>query len=213
MPNKSAKSRVWLNRHNSDPYVKAAREHKYRGRAAYKLHEIDAKHRLLKSARVILDLGSAPGSWSQVARAANDNAQVIACDLLPMTAIDNVQFIQGDFQEPEVVNKVAEALEGQMTDLILSDMAPNLSGNQSVDQAAGERLAMAVMAFAEQYLHAKGSLLYKCFHGTSFEAVIGRMRQHYGAVRICKPKASRQNSREVYVLAREPRKVQSISEA
>ena len=202
MPSKSAKSRTWLNRHNSDPYVKAAREHNYRGRAAYKLQELDAKHNLLKPARVIIDLGSAPGSWSQVVRINNSNAHVIACDLLPMPVIDKVQFIQGDFQESEVVSKVAEALDGQIVDLILSDMAPNLSGNQSADQAAGERLAAAVMAFAEHHLHPRGSLLYKCFHGTSFEAILGRMRQSYGSVKICKPKASRQNSREVYVLAR-----------
>ena len=202
MGNKTAKSRAWLKRHNSDPYVKAAREQNYRGRAAGKLQELDAKHNLLKSARVIIDLGSAPGSWSQVARAANSNARIIACDLLPMLAIDRVLFIQGDFQRTEVMEKVAEALGGLEADLILSDMAPNLSGNQSADQAAGERLATAVMAFAELHLHPRGSLLQKCFHGSSFEGILRDMQERYGSVKICKPQASRQNSREVYVLAR-----------
>ena len=105
-----------------------------------------------------------------------------------------------------MVGEVAKALDGQAADLILSDMAPNLSGNQSADQAAGERLTAAVMAFAEQYLHPKGSLLCKCFHGTSFEAIIEDVRQRYSSVKICKPRASRQNSREVYLLARGPRK-------
>ena len=201
MPNKSAKSRNWLNRHNSDSYVKAARTHNYRGRAAYKLLELNTKHNLLKSAKVIIDLGSAPGSWSQVVRATNRDAKVIACDLLPMSPIDGVQFIQGDFQDAEVAGKVAMALNGQTADLILSDMAPNLSGNQSADQAAGELLATSVMAFAEQYLGPGGHLLYKCFHGTSFEEILESMRQRYGSVKICKPKASRQNSREIYMLA------------
>ena len=201
MPSKSAKSRNWLNRHNSDSYVKAARAQNYRGRAAYKLQELDAKHNLLKSTRLIIDLGSAPGSWSQVVRATNRNARVIACDLLPMPPIDGVQFIQGDFQDAEVVAKMAEALDGQAAGLILSDMAANLSGNQSADQAAGELLAEAVMAFAEQHLDAKGYLVYKCFHGTSFEEILANMRQRYQSVKICKPKASRQNSREVYILA------------
>ena len=202
MPNKSTKSRAWLNQHNSDPYVKAARAHNYRGRAAYKLQELDTKHNLLKTARVIVDLGSTPGSWSQVARAANSSARIIACDLLPMLAIDGVRFVQGDFQEPEVVNRIVKTLEGQAVDIIISDMAANLSGNQSADQAAGERLAAAVMTFAEQHLEPRGSLLYKCFHGTSFETILDSMRQRYSSVKICKPKASKQNSREVYILAR-----------
>ena len=202
MPNKSAKSRAWLNRHKSDPYVKAARTHNYRGRAAYKLQEIDAKHDLLRPARLVIDLGSAPGSWSQVARATNSNARIIACDLLPMPTVGGVQFIQGDFQDPNVANKIAEALNGQSAELILSDMAPNLSGNKIADQAAGERLAEAVFTFAEQHLEPRGSLLYKCFHGTSFEALLRDVSQRYVSVKICKPKASRQNSREVYVLAR-----------
>ena len=204
MASKSAKKRNWLNRHNADPYVKYARQHNYRGRAAYKLQEIDAKHNLLNSARLIIDLGSAPGSWSQVARAANGNARIVACDILPMLPIDGVQFVQGDFQEPEVVGEVAKALDGQAADIILSDMAANLSGNASVDQAAGEQLAAAVLAFAEAHLHPRGSLLCKCFHGTSFEAITGDIRQRYGSVKICKPKSSRSNSREVYVLARGP---------
>ena len=202
MPNKSARSRAWLNRHNSDPYVKAARAHNYRGRAAYKLQEIDAKHNLIQPARIIIDLGSAPGSWSQLARASNSRAKIVACDLLPMPTVDGVQFIQGDFQDPKVAAKIAEELDGHAAGLILSDMAPNLSGNQSADQAACERLAEAVVIFAEQHLDPRGSLVYKCFHGTSFEAILRLMRQRYRSVKICKPKASRQNSREVYVLAR-----------
>jgi 23S rRNA (uridine2552-2'-O)-methyltransferase len=205
-------SKKWLNEHLHDPYVKQAQKDNYRSRAAYKLQEIDQDHRLVRPGQLIVELGSAPGAWSQylVRRMGSDAAgalrgQVVALDLLPMEPVDGVQFLQGDFREPEVLQQVEALLAGRRVDLVLSDMAPNLSGIASADAARIEHLADLALEFAVNWLGDDGALLIKTFHSGYFSQIVTRYKQHFKVVKAIKPKASRERSAEVFVLALNPK--------
>jgi 23S rRNA (uridine2552-2'-O)-methyltransferase len=193
----------WKKRQQSDPYVKRARDEGYRARAAFKLMELDEKDRLLRPGMRVVDLGAAPGSWSQVARERIGKAgSVIALDILPMDPIEGVIFIEGDFREDEPLAELEAALEGERVDLVLSDMAPNISGIGPADQARSMHLAELALAFANDWLDISGALVVKVFQGEGFDALLAQMRQSFRTVKIRKPRASRPESREVYLVAR-----------
>jgi 23S rRNA (uridine2552-2'-O)-methyltransferase len=194
-------SRAWKNRQQNDPYVKRARDEGYRARAAYKLIELDEKDHLFKNARRVVDLGAAPGSWCQVARARlGDAGTVIALDILPMEPIAGVTFIEGDFREEEVLGQLEDALGGEKVDLVLSDMAPNLSGIGPSDQARSVYLAELALAFATDWLDISGTLVVKVFQGAGFDELLTEFRQSFRTVKVRKPQASRSESREVYLV-------------
>ncbi len=202
----------WLNEHLHDPFVKQAQKDNYRSRAVYKLQEIDQDHRLVRPGQRIVELGSAPGAWSQylVRRLGSDadgalRGQIVALDLLPMEPVDGVQFLQGDFREPQVLQGLEQLLAGRRVDLVLSDMAPNLSGIASADAARVEHLADLALEFATRWLARDGSLLIKTFHSGYFSQIVTRYKKHFRLVRAIKPKASRERSAEVFVLAQQPR--------
>ena len=204
-------NKAWLNEHLTDPYVKLAQKDNFRSRAVYKLREIDEAHRLLRPGQVVVDLGSAPGAWSQyLARklGAAGAGAIVALDLLPMDPVDGVQFIQGDFREPEALQQLEAALHGRRVDVVLSDMAPNLSGIASADAARIEHLAELALDFAANWLQPDGALLIKSFHTGYFSQIVARFKQQFSVVKTLKPKASRDRSAEVFVLgtgAREQR--------
>jgi 23S rRNA (uridine2552-2'-O)-methyltransferase len=194
-------SKKWMREHVSDPFVQLAQKDGYRSRAAYKLLEIDAKDRLLKPGTVVVDLGAAPGGWSQVAAAkVGRSGKVIALDLLPMDPLAGVDFIQGDFREDAVLKQLEELLQGKAVGLVISDMAPNISGVASADQARAMHLAELAMEFALEHLKPDGSFLVKVFQGTGFEEFLKLMRSRFARVVTRKPKASRDRSSEVYLL-------------
>jgi 23S rRNA (uridine2552-2'-O)-methyltransferase len=194
-------SKAWMQEHVNDPYVKLAQKDGYRARAAYKLLEIDDKDRLIKPGMVIVDLGSTPGSWSQVAiQRLKDNGRVIALDLLPMVGIPGVEFIQGDFREDEILEQLEEKLNGQQIDLVISDMAPNISGISSVDQPNAVYLTELAVDFSLKWLKPEGNFLVKVFIGSGFEEIVKIMRDSFEKVVTRKPKASRDRSTEVYLL-------------
>ncbi len=194
-------SKTWKARQESDPYVRRAREEGYRARAAYKLLELDERDRLFKGARRVVDLGSAPGSWSQIARQRlADDGRVIALDLLPMTPIPGVDFIAGDFRENDILEQLEGLLEGHKIDLVLSDMAPNLSGIGPSDQARSIHLAELALDFASSWLDISGKLVVKVFQGAGFDELLTEFRRVFKTVRIRKPAASRPESREVYLV-------------
>jgi 23S rRNA (uridine2552-2'-O)-methyltransferase len=194
-------SRAWKNRQQNDPYVKRARDEGYRARAAYKLIELDEKDHLFKNARRVVDLGAAPGSWCQVARARlGDTGTVIALDILPMEPIAGVTFIEGDFREEEVLGQLEDTLGGEKVDLVLSDMAPNLSGIGPSDQARSVYLAELALAFATDWLDISGTLVVKVFQGAGFDELLTEFRQSFRTVKVRKPQASRSESREVYLV-------------
>ncbi len=196
-------SKAWMHEHVNDTYVKQAKADGYRSRAAYKLLQMDAKDKLLRPGGVVVDLGSAPGGWSQVAAAAvGPTGRVVAVDLLEMTGIHGVTFIQGDFGHNAVLDAVTEALAGRSVDLVLSDMAPNMTGIGAVDQAAVAGLAELSLDFALRFLGPKGSLLVKVFHGVGFDDLLKQMRRSFREVVVRKPEASRGRSPETYLLAR-----------
>jgi len=191
----------WRARQQSDPFVRRARERGWRSRAAFKLLELDERDRLLRPGQRIVDLGSAPGSWSQVAAAhAGADGRVVALDLLPMTPLDGVVFIQGDFRDSGVAGRL-EAEVGDRVDLVLSDMAPNISGIASADQARSMDLAELAMEFALEWLVQDGRFVVKLFQGEGFDAFVRGARTRFGGVRLRKPAASRKESREVYMVA------------
>jgi 23S rRNA (uridine2552-2'-O)-methyltransferase len=195
-----------MHEHVTDHYVQEAKRLGYRARAAFKLLEVDAKDALLKPGQVVVDLGAAPGSWSQVAAAKlRGNGTVIALDLLPVQPVAGVQFIEGDFADEAVLSRLEQALQGMPVDLVLSDMAPNLSGVASVDQARGMLLAELALEFAGQWLKRDGSLLVKVFQGEGFDAFRRQMQDVFAKVHVRKPKASRDRSSEVYLLGRTKR--------
>ena len=195
-----------MHEHVTDHYVQEAKRLGYRARAAFKLLEIDARDTLLKPGHVIVDLGAAPGSWSQVAAAKlRGKGAVIALDLLPMQPVNGVEFIEGDFADDAVLERLERALKGRSVDLVLSDMAPNLSGVASVDQARGMLLAELALEFAGKWLKPEGSLLVKVFQGEGFDAFRKQMRDVFPSVDVRKPKASRDRSSEVYLLGRTKR--------
>lgn len=197
------KSGQWLARQRRDPYVRAAREAGLRARAVFKLEQIDRKYRLLKPDSLIIDIGAAPGSWSQYAAArVGGDGQVIAVDVLAMQPIAKVCFIRGDFTEDAVQGRVEVALAGRRADLVLSDMAPNISGIHHADQARAETLQHALAAFCRRGLRPGGALLTKLFAGEEAATTRVRLDACFESVRAIKPEASRAQSREVYLLAR-----------
>ncbi len=198
---KSKSSRRWLAEHFDDQYVKMSQQQGLRSRAAFKLTELDEKYHLLRKGMRVVDLGSAPGSWSQVVqRTLGDSGQIIALDILPMDPLENVIFIQGDFTEDEPLALLEAAMDGHNADLVLSDMAPNMSGMDAVDQPRAMYLAELALAFAEQWLEPGGSFVVKVFHGEGFDDFVKQCRSLFDTVQVRKPAASRPRSREVYIL-------------
>jgi len=201
----SRSSKQWLQRHVFDPFVKRAREEGFRSRAAFKLIEIDARDHLLRPGATVIDLGAAPGGWSQVAAAkVGAKGRVVALDLLEMPAPPGVQFIQGSFLEP-AVRAAALAAAGGKVDLVLSDMMPNVSGIASADQARAAELVHEAIAFCGEVLKPGGAFLVKVFQGAEFAGVLAELRRCFASVQTRKPAASRGESRETYLLAREPK--------
>ncbi|HTN93375.1 MAG TPA: 23S rRNA (uridine(2552)-2'-O)-methyltransferase RlmE [Gallionella sp.] len=198
---KNKTSKQWMREHVSDPFVQLAQKEGYRSRAAYKLLEIDAKDRLLKPGMVVVDLGATPGGWSQVAVARVGRVgKVIALDLLPLDPLAGVDFVQGDFREQAVLKQLEDMLQGKPVGLVISDMAPNISGVASADQARATHLAELAMEFAVHHLKPGGSFLVKVFQGAGFEDFLKRMRSRFARVVTRKPKASRDRSSELYLL-------------
>ena len=199
---RSKSSSRWLREHFSDPYVKRAQAEGWRSRAVFKLEELIERDRLLRPGMVVVDLGAAPGGWSQVARARlGGSGRVIALDILPMQGIGGVEFIEGDFREEAVLAQLEQTLAGAEVDLVLSDMAPNLSGVEAVDQPRSMHLVELAEQFAAEHLREGGSFLTKVFQGRGFDEFVRRLRAGYARVSIRKPKASRSRSAEVYALA------------
>ena len=193
----------WRERQERDPYVVRARSEGWRSRAVYKLEQIDRKERLLKPGMLVIDLGAAPGSWSQyVTEKLQGQVRVIALDLLDMDALPSVEFIQGDFREDEVLETLDAALGEARADLVISDMAPNISGNKSVDQPRSMYLAELALDFCERALGRGGDFVCKLFQGEGSDAFIAAARRRFERVRVKKPDASRPGSREVYLVAR-----------
>ena len=200
---RSKSSRRWLQEHFADEYVKRAQREGYRSRAVYKLEEIQKKDRILRPGMTIIDLGAAPGGWSQYAtQILQGRGRIIASDILPMDTLPDVEFIQGDFREDEVFAALTAAIDDAPVDLVMSDIAPNISGMEAVDQPRSMYLAELAVDLAKQVLRPGGDLLFKVFQGEGFDALIKDLRQRFTKVVIRKPKASRPRSREVYVLAR-----------
>jgi 23S rRNA (uridine2552-2'-O)-methyltransferase len=198
---RSKTSKAWMQEHLNDAFVKQAQKDGYRARAAYKLIEIDDKDHLIKPGMVVVDLGSAPGSWSQVAaQRIKGQGKIIALDILPMVGIGGVDFIQGDFREDEVLEELEGRLNGQPIDLVISDMAPNMSGISSVDQANAAYLTELAVDFSLKWLKPNGNFLVKVFIGEGFEEIVKLMRESFEKVVTRKPKASRDRSSEVYLL-------------
>ncbi len=208
MPKRSKSSGRWLEEHFSDPYVKRAQGEGLRSRAAFKLEEIDAAEKLVFPGAVVVDLGAAPGGWSQyAARRLKGQGRVFALDILPMDAIAGVEFLQGDFREQETLDRLLAGIGGARADLVLSDMAPNISGVDVVDHARAADLESLALDFALATLGPKGVLVMKVFQGAGFQELLARARQSFRQVRMRKPKASRQRSSETYLVARDPRPV------
>lgn len=194
-------SKAWMQEHLNDPYVKLAQKEGYRARAAYKLIEIDDKDKLIKPGMTIVDLGSTPGSWSQVAvQRLKGQGKVIALDILDMTGIAGVTFIQGDFREESVLKQLEEAINNKPVDLVIADMAPNISGVKDVDQAGAAYLTELALEFSGQWLKPGGHFLVKVFIGSGFDEIVKSMRGKFEKVVTRKPKASRDRSTEVYLL-------------
>jgi 23S rRNA (uridine2552-2'-O)-methyltransferase len=199
---RSKSSHRWLREHFSDPYVKKAQAEGLRSRAAFKLEELLDKDRLIRPGMAIVDLGAAPGGWSQLAaRMLGGNGRVVALDILDMPSLPGVDFIQADFREDAALASLEGLLDGQPVDLVLSDMAPNMSGVESVDQARSMHLAELARDFALQWLRPGGAFLVKLFHGVGFDDYIRDLRREFTKVVVRKPKASRARSPEVYALA------------
>lgn len=200
---KSKTSKAWLKEHESDEYVQRSRKDGYRSRASYKLIEIDQSVNLLKSGMTVVDLGASPGGWSQIAaEKVGGSGRVLASDILAMDAIAGVDFVQGDFTDDGVFDAILEALAARPVDLVISDMAPNMSGMKAVDQPRAMHLVELAVDFAQQVLSPGGTFLAKVFQGEGFDAFVRNLRSDFKNVAIKKPDASRSRSREVYCLAR-----------
>jgi 23S rRNA (uridine2552-2'-O)-methyltransferase len=198
---KSKSSHQWLKNHEDDEYVKRARAEGYRSRASYKLLEIDARFNLLKPGATVIDLGAAPGGWCQVViEKIGSQGTLIGIDLLEMEPIPGVTFIQGDFTEAEPFEQLLASLDGRPVDLVFSDMAPNLSGVKNIDQPRAAHLVELSIDFADQVLRPGGGLVCKCFEGDGIQEIRQQYRARYGAVVNFKPKASRDKSRELYLV-------------
>jgi 23S rRNA (uridine2552-2'-O)-methyltransferase len=203
MPKRSKSSRRWLQEHETDPYVKAARAAGFRSRAVYKLEEIQRTDKLLRPGMSVVDLGAAPGGWSQyAARFLKGSGRIVASDILPMDAITGVEFVQGDFSADDVCAELLARLEGERPQLVMSDMAPNMSGIAEVDHARGMYLVELSLDFAEKVLPQGGDYLVKVFQGRDYLPFVQRLRTLFASVKVRKPKASRSRSAELYLLAR-----------
>ncbi len=200
---RSKSSKRWLQEHFNDPYVKKAQAEGYRSRAVYKLKEIDEKEHLLKPGMTIVDLGAAPGGWTQyVTQKLDGRGKIIALDILPMDAFPDVEFILGDFTQDQVLEKLHARIAPRSVDLLLSDMAPNMSGNAAVDIPLSMELAELAFDFAHSHLKLGGSLFIKLFHGAGFDELVKQIRKQFDKVVIKKPQASRSRSRETYLLGK-----------
>lgn len=208
MGKKKKINKNWLNDHLNDPYVKLAQKEGYRSRAVYKLQEIDLAHRLLKPGQMIVELGCAPGAWSQYIAGkclagdndAGSNTICIGLDILPMEPVTGIQFIQGDFRENSVLQQLERALSGRKVDVIVSDMAPNLSGIAVADATRMAHLLELALEFAANHLHPHGSLLAKAFHGSGYSQSVRQFKDQFQTVKPLKPKASRSRSAETFIL-------------
>ena len=206
---KNKSNQNWLHDHINDPYVKQAQKDGFRARAAYKLKEIDEAEKLIKPGQIIVDLGCTPGSWAQYTRRKLSGKEgggitgtIIGLDILPMEAIADVTFIQGDFREDVVLDQLAIVLEGRKTDLVLSDMAPNLSGIPTADAARMEHLIDLAIEFSQMHLKPGGAVLVKCFKDMGFTQMVEKFRTEFKTVKQIKPKASRDKSSEIFQLGR-----------
>lgn len=207
-------NKAWLNNHVSDPYVQQAQKDGYRSRAAYKLKEIDEELKLIRPGQVVVDLGATPGAWSQYLRrkfapteagrggaaVGQLNGTIIALDLLEFEPIEGVQFIQGDFQEDAVLAQLEAALAGKPVDVVVSDMAPNLSGIAVTDAARISNLIELAVDFSDKHLKPEGALVAKVFHGSGYNELVQLFRAHFKAVKVVKPKASRERSSETFLV-------------
>jgi len=199
---RSRSSTRWLHEHFSDQFVRRAQDEGWRSRAVFKLEEIDRRAKLLRAGQICLDLGAAPGAWSQYLRQrVGRSGRVIATDILPMAELPGVEFLQGDLEEEEVLRRLLGLLPARQVDVVLSDMAPNLSGVDAIDQPRGERLAELALDLAERVLKPGGSALIKVFQGAGTAALVQGARGRFGRVRLMKPAASRSRSAEMYLLA------------
>ena len=199
----------WLNAHLNDPYVQAAQKDGYRARAAYKLKEIDETFKLIKPGHIVVDLGCAPGAWSQYLRrklspSGNSvgaiNGTIISLDLLPMEHIEGVHYIQGDFREEAVLTQLEDVVQGRPVDVVVSDMAPNLSGNSTTDGARVQHLIELAVDFAIHHLRPEGALVAKVFHGPGYDELDKLFRTHFKTVKPLKPKSSRDKSSETFLI-------------
>ena len=207
-------NRAWLNDHVNDPYVKLAQREGYRARAAYKLKEIDESLHLIKPGDLIVDLGSAPGAWSQYVRNRLSprtavgggaavgalNGTIIALDILPMEPVEGALFLQGDFREPEVLHRLAAAMAGRLADVVVSDMAPNLSGIESADAARIAHLVELALEFSQAHMKPQGVLVVKVFHGSGYSQLVKLFKESFLVVKPIKPKASRDKSSETFLV-------------
>jgi 23S rRNA (uridine2552-2'-O)-methyltransferase len=199
---KKRSSGRWLQEHFSDAYVKRARSEGYRARSVYKLLEIDDRYKIIRPGMVIVDLGAAPGGWSQyLSEKVGPKGKIFALDILPMQPIGGIEFIQGDFTDPGVVKVLQSKLENCKIDLVLSDMAPNMSGIKEFDEMRSMELAKKAYNFAIQVLRPGGTFLIKTFQGSEFKGFLEELEKHFGKVKVIKPDSSRSRSSEVYLLA------------
>lgn len=200
---RSKSSQSWLKEHFDDPFVKKAQQKGYRSRATFKLEEIDLKDKLIRSGMTVVDLGAAPGGWSDYSlHKVGDKGTVIALDILPMTPLTGVHFIEGDFREADVLEQLERIVGDRQIDLVLSDMAPNITGVDAIDQPGSMYLCELALDFASQHLSKHGDFLVKVFQGEGFEEFLKAMRAQFNKVITRKPEASRARSREVYLLGR-----------
>lgn len=202
-------NKSWLNDHVNDPYVKLAKKDGYRARAAYKLKEIDEQLGLIKPGHLVVDLGSTPGAWSQYVRRRLSpegaavgalNGTIIAVDILPMEPVEGVLFINGDFREPSVLAQMETVLQGRMADVVVSDMAPNLSGIESADAARIAHLVELALEFSQKHLKDEGALVVKMFHGSGYSQLVKLFKESFHVVKPIKPKASRDKSSETFLV-------------
>lgn len=199
---RSKSSQRWLKEHFDDEYVKKAQKEGYRSRAIYKLKEIQDKDQIIRQGYKVVDLGAAPGGWSQLAsQLVGSSGRVVASDILPIDPLPFVEFVQGDFREDEVLQQILDLLGEDKADLVISDMAPNMSGMEAVDQPRAMYLCELALDMAQQVLKPNGAFVAKLFQGQGSEAYLAEIRRHFKRVKIRKPTASRPRSREVYVLA------------
>jgi 23S rRNA (uridine2552-2'-O)-methyltransferase len=203
MPRRTGSSQRWRQRQERDVYVEQATRAGWRSRAVFKLEQIQAKERLLRSGTVCVDLGAAPGSWSQLAaQLVGPSGRVVAVDLLPMDPIPGVDFLEGDFTAPETLEALRRVIGPAPVDLVMSDMAPNISGNRAMDQPRSMALLDEALLFAREVLKPGGDFLVKAFQGEGIDVFTRELREHFKTVKTIKPKASRAESREIYLLAR-----------